>query len=178
MASPTSSDLPAERMRILAVSGSLRAVSSNTALLKAAAERAPKDVCIMLFDQIEPIPAFNPDREMLEPPLAVTAFRDAIRESDAVLISTPEYAHGVPGALKNALDWIVGSGELYEKPIAFLHASPRGEFARAALKETLVTMGGRFAFDGIADPDDAAALAKSVSEIAAAVAAMPVAQHL
>lgn len=164
-------------MRFLAISGSLRALSSNSELLKSAIANAPKGVEVALFDRIEPIPAFNPDREMLEAPASVADLRHAVRESDAVLFSTPEYAHGVPGALKNALDWLVGSGEFYEKPVAFLHASSRGEIARAALKETIVTMGARFVFDGIAEPGDAAALARSLAKIAAAVGALPPPQN-
>ena len=152
-------------MRILAVSGSLRASSGNTALLKAAQKAAPPDLEIALFTQLEAIPAFNPDREAETAPSAVAALRDSVREHDAVLISTPEYAHGIPGVLKNALDWLVGSGEFYEKPVAFLHTSPRGEIARAALKEVLVTMAAQFVFDGEAEPGDTQALRAALAEI-------------
>lgn len=152
-------------MKLLAISGSLRASSGNTALLKAVQEAAPPDLQIAIFTQLEAIPAFNPDREMEVPPAAVTALRDGVRESDAVLISTPEYAHGIPGVLKNALDWLVGSGEFYEKPVAFLHASPRGEIARASLKEVLVTMGAQFVFDGEAEAGDARKLRAALTEL-------------
>lgn len=152
-------------MKLLALSGSLRASSGNTALLRAAQEAAPRDLRVALFTQLEAIPAFNPDREAETPPSAVAALRDSVRECDAVLISTPEYAHGIPGVLKNALDWLVGSGEFYEKPVAFLHASPRGEIARASLKEVLVTMGAQFVFDGEAEPRDMQALRAALSEI-------------
>ncbi len=152
-------------MKLLAISGSLRASSGNVALLKAVQQTAAADIDVALFGQIESIPAFNPDREMDTPPPSVDTLRASVRESDAVLFSTPEYAHGIPGALKNALDWLVGSGEFYEKPVAFLHASPRGEIARAALKEVLVTMGAQFVFDGEAEPTDNGALRAALSEI-------------
>lgn len=155
-------------MKLLAISGSLRASSGNTALLMAAQRVAPSEILVALFTQLEAIPAFNPDREMETPPAAVAALRDGVRESNAVLISTPEYAHGIPGVLKNALDWLVGSGEFYEKPVAFLHASPRGEIARASLKEVLVTMGAQFIFDGEAEATDTNALSAALSEIRSA----------
>lgn len=139
-------------MKILAISGSLRAGSGNTALLRAAQECAPAEIRIDMFSRLEAIPAFNPDREADTPPQSVAVLRAALRACDAVLFSTPEYAHGVPGVLKNALDWLVGSGEFYEKPVAFLHASERGALARASLKETLVTMGAMFVLEATADP--------------------------
>jgi chromate reductase, NAD(P)H dehydrogenase (quinone) len=70
----------------------------------------------------------------------VVDFRSQLQASDGVLISSPEYAHGVPGVLKNALDWVVASGELYGKPVALLNASPRSVHAQASLKETLTVM--------------------------------------
>ena len=152
-------------MKLLAISGSLRASSGNTSLLTAVQQAAPADIQVTLFAELEAITAFNPDREMDAPPPAVAALRAGVRESDAVLISTPEYAHGIPGSLKNALDWLVGSGEFYEKPVAFLHASPRGEIARAALKEVLVTMGAQFVFDGEAETKNIEALHLALSEI-------------
>ncbi len=70
--------------------------------------------------------------------------RSSIRAADAVIVSTPEYAHGLPGTLKNALDWLVGGMELTDKPVALLNASARSVYAQAALREILVTMGARF----------------------------------
>ena len=98
-------------LRIIAISGSLRAVSSNTALLRAASGLAPQEVEVTLYENLAELPHFNPDLEGAEP-RSVTDFRSLLHSSDAVLISSPEYAHGVPGALKNALDWLVSSGEL------------------------------------------------------------------
>ena len=77
---------------------------------------------------------------MLTVPEAVARFRASLEACDAVLISSPEYAHGVPGVLKNALDWLVGSGELIDKPIALINASSRARHARESLAETLTTM--------------------------------------
>lgn len=73
----------------------------------------------------------------------VDEFRFHLRKSAGVIISTPEYAHGVPGVLKNALDWLVASGELYEKPVALFNASPRANYAQASLVETLTVMTAR-----------------------------------
>jgi len=134
-------------MRILAISGSLRAASSNTALVHAVAALAADFVEIDVYDGLADIPPFNPDIADVDTPGAVVAFRRRLDRADAVLISSPEYAHGVPGVLKNALDWIVGSGELLDKPIGLVNASPRATFAYAALAETLTVMSGRLIAD-------------------------------
>jgi chromate reductase len=130
-------------MRFLTISGSLRAGSSNTGVLQAIASVAPSGVEIVSFRGLAEIPAFNADLDVEPGPLPVEFFRSELKRSHAVLISTPEYAHGLPGSLKNALDWIVRSGELYEKPIALINPSPRSIFAQAALTEILNTMGAR-----------------------------------
>lgn len=93
-------------MQILAISGSLRAVSSNTAVLRAAAMLAPTGVNITIYSGLGDLPHFNPDIDVDPAPLAVASFREQLKESDGVLISSPEYAHGVPGSMKNALDWL------------------------------------------------------------------------
>ena len=134
-------------MRILAISGSLRAQSTNTALLRAAALVAPSPIDVVFYGQLESLPAFNPDLDLEAGPEAVLRFRAVLRDSSAVIFSTPEYAHGIPGSLKNALDWVVGSGELSGKPVALLNASPRGQYAQAALRETLRTMDARVISD-------------------------------
>src|SRR6185436_17978413 len=126
-------------MKILAISGSLRRVSSNTALMRAAAILAPDGVEVMLYDGLGDLPHFNPDLEENEPP-AVTAFREQVGEADGLVISSPEYAHGVPGVLKNALDWLVGGAEIVGKPIALINAAPRATHAHASLTETLTVM--------------------------------------
>ncbi|HST08392.1 MAG TPA: NADPH-dependent FMN reductase [Gemmatimonadaceae bacterium] len=128
--------------RILAISGSLRARSSNTEALRAAALVAPDSVTMTFFEELGALPHFNPDLdgEGAVPPESVQEFRARIGEADALLICSPEYAHGVPGTLKNALDWLVSSSEMLFKPIGLLNVSPRSKHAYASLAETLRTM--------------------------------------
>jgi len=130
-------------MQILAISGSLRAASTNTTLLKAAAALAPADVALNLYDGLGDLPPYNPDLDKDPPHVAVAEFRFQLRKSAGVIFSSPEYAHGVPGVLKNALDWVVASGELYKKPVALFSASPPAGFAQASLVETLTVMSAR-----------------------------------
>jgi chromate reductase, NAD(P)H dehydrogenase (quinone) len=130
-------------MQILAISGSLRAASTNTTLLKAAAALVPEGVMLNLYDGLGDLPHFNPDLDKNPPHAAVDEFRFHLRKSAGVIVSSPEYAHGVPGVLKNALDWLVASGELYEKPVALFSASPRANYAQASLMETLAVMTAR-----------------------------------
>jgi len=130
-------------MRLLAVSGSLRTASSNVSALRAAALVAPAGVEIDCYAGLADLPAFNPDLDADEPPEAVQALRRQIGESDGLLICSPEYAHGVPGALKNALDWLVGSLEFSGTPVALINASPRSVHAQAQLREILTTMDAR-----------------------------------
>ena len=129
-----------DNVRILAISGSLRRTSSNSALVAAVACLAPATVEVVIYTELETLPPFNPDLDGDNPPAAIGRFRRALESCDAVLISSPEYAHGVPGALKNALDWLVGSGELVNKPIALINASGRATHAWASLAETLTVM--------------------------------------
>lgn len=127
-------------MNFLAVSGSLRRASSNTELLRAAALLAPPGLLITEFEGLGGLPHFNPDQDTDPLPPAVRALREGIAAADALLISSPEYAHGVPGALKNALDWLVSGIEIVGKPIGLLNASPRAVHAQESLAETLRTM--------------------------------------
>ena len=130
--------------RLLAISGSLRASSINTAALEAMALVAPDDVEVVLYRDLARLPAFNPDEDEEERlPPAVAALRTLVRQSDGLVIAAPEYAHGVPGALKNALDWLVASDAIPGKPIALLNAAPRAFHAQSALRETLATMAAR-----------------------------------
>ncbi|MFF7228874.1 NAD(P)H-dependent oxidoreductase [Streptomyces sioyaensis] len=131
-------------MRLLALSGSLRARSSNGAVLHSAL--ALWDGPTALAD-IGALPHFNPDLdgEDATPPAPVAALRTAVAAADALLLVSPEYAHGVPGVLKNALDWLVSSGECVNKPVAVVTASPfptGGDHANAQLRETLRMMTG------------------------------------
>ncbi|MEP7000574.1 MAG: NAD(P)H-dependent oxidoreductase [bacterium] len=131
-------------LKILAISGSLRAASSNSAILRVAARVAPRPITVDVYGALDTLPYFNPDhdREFNDPalPLAVKALRASIGSADALLISSPEYAHGVSGMLKNALDWLVGGPEMVEKPVAVINTSPHATHAIAALIETLRTM--------------------------------------
>ena len=128
-----------QTIRVLAISGSLRAASINTAVLTAAAAVAPAGIAVMPFARLGEFPLFNPDAEYPLPP-PVQAFREQLNAADAVLIASPEYAHGVTGVIKNALDWVVGCEAFVYKPTAVLNASPRAVHADAALKETLSVM--------------------------------------
>ena len=130
-------------MKIFAISGSLRAVSSNTALVQAAALLVPPNVQVEIYVGLGDLPHFNPDLDTDAPPPAIADFRARIKAADAILICSPEYVHGVPGSLKNALDWIVSSGELMNKPLALINISPRSAFAQAQLTEILTTMMAR-----------------------------------
>ncbi|HEX5379189.1 MAG TPA: NAD(P)H-dependent oxidoreductase [Phenylobacterium sp.] len=127
-------------MRILAISGSLRSGSSNTSVLEAAAALAPAGVEVRLYDGLGGLPHFNPDLDTETPPPPVTALRDLIGRSDGVMICSPEYAHGVAGSLKNALDWLVGSLEFPGKPVALVNAGARAVHSQAQLREILTTM--------------------------------------
>lgn len=126
-------------MHIVAISGSLRAASSNAAVLRAAAHLAPPGVEVSLYAGLAELPHFNPDDDDTPGP-AVEQWRTLLRAADGLLFSSPEYAHGVPGSLKNALDWVVGSGELERKPLGLINASPRATHAQASLTETLRMM--------------------------------------
>jgi NAD(P)H-dependent FMN reductase len=130
---------------ILAISGSLRNTSSNTNILKACAMLAPDDVKITLYEGLDKLPYFSPelDGEGAVPAPTVQDLREQLKKVDAVIFCTPEYAFGVPGVLKNALDWIVSSGEFYDKPTAVISASPLatgGDKANASLVQTLTVM--------------------------------------
>ena len=130
--------------RVLCLPGSLRRVSGNRALLQAAAQLAPGTLELSIYDGLATLPLFNPDLEVEPLPATVTVLRRAVGESDALLIACPEYAHGVPGAFKNLLDWLVGSLEFPHKPVALWNASGRGSrHAQDALREILATMSAR-----------------------------------
>jgi chromate reductase len=174
-------------VHVLTVSGSLRAGSSNATLLAAAALLAPEGMRVSACDALAAIPAFSPDIEEGSGPVpnAVVHWRTALAGADAVLISSPEYAHGVPGALKNALDWVVGSGELVGKPVGLLSASAASRFAHPQLAEILTVMSavlipeatlvidtprrGNDATQLVRDPAIAPALRSAMAGLAAAV---------
>ena len=134
-------------MRILALSGSARRASTNTALLRALRDLAPEGIEVTVFDGVGGLPVFSPD---LEGPLAPDAVRDYIarvEQADGVLIASPEYVRSLPGGLKNAIDWLVSGDAVVAKPIALAHASHRGDDMLAALRTVLATVSTRFAPD-------------------------------
>ncbi|HEV8435041.1 MAG TPA: NAD(P)H-dependent oxidoreductase [Thermoanaerobaculia bacterium] len=170
-------------MNIVAISGSLREGSSNAALLRAAASVAPEGVRFVFYEGMNDLPHFNPDldAEGSTPPEPVRQLRELLIGADAILISSPEYAHGVPGAFKNLLDWLVSTGELVGKPVALLNAAAAGgEYAQNAILETLRTMNWRVVDEacriepfvkrkGALDEEAKQALRATVSALVAAI---------
>jgi len=135
-------------MRILGISGSLRADSHNTALLRAAAELLPPGVELELYEGLRDIPPYDQDEDDAgQHSPAVLALRQAIEQADAVLISTPEYNHSIPGVLKNALDWVsrpVATSVLRNKPAAVVGASTSlfgAIWAQAEVRKVLAAIG-------------------------------------
>ncbi len=144
--------------QLLAISGSLRARSTNTEVLRAAALVAPPNIVVELHHGLGELPHFNPDLDVEGAvlPEPVQRLRAQVGAADALLICSPEYAHGVPGTLKNALDWLVSGSEIPYKPIGLLNASPRSTHAMASLAETLRTMSANLVAGGSAQLDLAA----------------------
>lgn len=174
-------------MKILALSGSLRAASINSAALRAAARLAPTGIDVQVYGGLGELPLFNPDCEA-NSPASVLAFQRAVAAVDGLVVASPEYAHGVSGTIKNALDWLVGYPPFVGKRVAVLNTSPRSWTADAALRETLRTMaavivepaslavpllGKGLDEDGmIADATVAATLRSALSELRRAIAAI------
>ncbi|HEX3805453.1 MAG TPA: NAD(P)H-dependent oxidoreductase [Gaiellaceae bacterium] len=136
-------------MRVLAISGSLRDASYNTALLRALREEAPEGVEIELWQGLKQIPPYDADDDVVPGPAEVEALRELVRSSDAVFFATPEYNSSVPGALKNALDWAsrpIATNAFRNKPVAVIGASA-GAFgavwAAAELRKVLAATGAR-----------------------------------
>lgn len=129
-------------MRIATLCGSLRHASSNQEVLEALALLAPSPVVVEHVDGIGGLPHFNPDLDGdgAELPCEVVRLRDSIVAADAVVVSTPEYAHGLPGSFKNALDWLVSDVRFAGKPIAILHIARGTTWALDSLREILKTM--------------------------------------
>lgn len=133
---------------VLLISGSLRAESTNAAALRTAAAIAPQEMETTLFDGMADLPHFNPDddAEGGDPHPAVAKLREAISRANAILICTPEYAGALPGALKNLLDWTIGDGGTYGKPVAWINVSgpaapTGGDDAHDSLRKVLTYSG-------------------------------------
>lgn len=166
-------------MNILAISGSLRAASTNTALLEVLARAAPDGVGVMLYLGLGDLPIFNPDREGEATPASVRDWAARVEACDGLVIACPEYAHGIPGGLKNALDWLVSRYEIPHKPVMLAHSSQRGEFVLAALTEVLRAMSVRLVEDAFVrvplvgrNPEEVATLLEGPATVAALRAAL------
>jgi NAD(P)H-dependent FMN reductase len=133
-------------VRLLVLSGSLRIGSLNSNLLRAAELLAPEGVRIEHYEALGSLPHFNPDLTDT-PPAPVLELFARIEQTDGLLISCPEYARGIPGSFKNALDWLVASSCFPDKPVALFNASPRASDAQAALRLVLRTMSARLIDD-------------------------------
>jgi chromate reductase len=125
-----------EKKKILAISGSTRKFSTNSSLIMAIAALSAEIFDITLYEGIAGLPHFIPE-EVDNPGEQVAHFRKLLGEADGVIICTPEYAHGVPGTLKNAIDWTVGTSNFSHKPTALITASTDGQYGHRALLETL-----------------------------------------
>lgn len=136
-----------ERMKILAVSGSTRKRSSNLNLIKAISNLTADIYDIHVFEGLTGLPQFNPDLDNEDAPPTVADFRKQLRAADGILICTPEYAAGVPGALKNAIDWTVSSMEFSKRPVALITASLAGLLAHQSLLGTLLIIESRITED-------------------------------
>jgi chromate reductase, NAD(P)H dehydrogenase (quinone) len=169
---------------ILAICGSLRSTSSNMAILRAAARVAPPGMEVVLYEGLAALPHFSPDLDVEPLPEPVRDLRARVAAAAGLFISSPEYAHGMPGALKNALDWLVSALEALGKPVLLLSASPGGAaHAHAQFAEVLRTMnlplvdGGAHQFTrarldaagDVADPALLAALSRGLADLAAQI---------
>ena len=165
--------------RILALCGSQRARSMSAGLLRACRDLAPAAAAIDIFEQHKDFPLFDPERADVPP--GVRALQDAITNADALLIASPEYAHGVTGTIKNTLDWVVSHAPFADKPVAVLNPAYQSFHADDALKETLRTMSADLVLDAClripvigsaTDPDAIAAVPRFAATITAALSAL------
>jgi len=130
-----------DKINVLAISGSLRPNSSNAAILRIIGSIIHDGANYSIYGDIDKLPHFNPSLDSDNPDEPFNKFRHALNESDAIIICTPEYAFGVPGVLKNALDWTVSSGNFNNKPVAVITASLAGDKAHASLLLTFTALG-------------------------------------
>lgn len=125
---------------IMAISGSLRLESKNSIILRELKKYFQAKINLEIYEGLASLPHFNPDIEFQDIQ-SVSEYKNQLKEADAILISTPEYAHGIPGSLKNALDWIVGSGELMDKKVGIIFSSSsEALFVQEQLIEVIKTM--------------------------------------
>ena len=130
-----------QSLQLLLIPGSLRTKSTTTAVLRTVQAMAPRGAALTFYGGLASLPHFNPDDDTDKLPAPVDGLRRAIRSADALLFSVPEYAGGLPGSFKNLLDWTIGDdqpGSIYEKPVAWINASPRGALnAHDSLRKVL-----------------------------------------
>ncbi|MEE9322614.1 MAG: NADPH-dependent FMN reductase [Granulosicoccus sp.] len=131
-------------MKFLALSGSTRKASSNTALLRALAIAAPHRIEVNVFEHMQQFPVFSPDLEGDQTPDIINVFCENIRKSDGLIVASPEYVRAIPGGLKNTIDWLVSRDEIINKPIVLAHASHRGDDMLQSLRTVLGTVSTRF----------------------------------
>lgn len=134
-------------MKILAISGSTRRESTNTALLNSISRNAPQEIELEVFESVLDMPIFTIDLETINHPQIVKSFANKVAKADAVIFAVPEYVRTLPGGLKNAIDWLVPREELIEKPIGIIHASWRGDDMLADLRRVLATVSSKFCED-------------------------------
>ena len=132
-----------QKKKILAISGSTKANSTNELILRTIAKSYSEKLDFEIYTEIAELPHFNPDLEMGEPPATVKNFRELIEKADGVLISTPEYVFSLPGSLKNALEWTVSTVVFSDKPTAFIIAAASGDKAFESLDLILKTIGAK-----------------------------------
>ena len=125
------------RKKIIAISGSTRLNSTNHGLIKAITALSKDELDIFVYEGISSLPQFNPDNDNENVAAEVADFRQQLNNADGVIICTPEYAHGVPGTLKNAIDWTISTSQFPHKPTMLITASTDGRFGHQALRETL-----------------------------------------
>jgi NAD(P)H-dependent FMN reductase len=155
-------------MRVLAISGSTRLQSTNSALLAFLSEISPPDINITLYDGLLDLPIFSADLEGEKTPAAVQRLCDMVERSDGIIISSPEYVRAIPGGLKNAVDWLVPRDAIINKPIVLLHASHRGDEMLTSLRRVLHTVTRKFQGDNFLQFE---LMSKTPEEIRAVLAA-------
>ena len=168
-------------MNLLGICGSLQANSSNLTLLNDAAALVPDGISFSIYRGIDSLPFFNPDLEAAGTPPAVSAFREALSSADGVLIASPEYGFSLPGSLKNAIDWVIGSAELSEKPVAVTASVASVGRGQRGLKALLVTLGavgarivgGEPIVKGVNAHSDLVALVNALIEMASVATSPP-----
>jgi NAD(P)H-dependent FMN reductase len=175
-------DMTKGKIKIIGISGSLRASSSNTMIIQAIEKMMPPGIDFFIYKGLGGLPHFDDAGDI---PIAVSVWRKHLQDADAVLICSPEYAFGVPGSLKNALDWTVGSGELVNKPLALITASTGGEKAHAAWLQVFTALSSKIPAGGsllipfvrttlnaageITDPATEAAIKKVIENLISAI---------